>query len=117
MNDADFAQRYYAAWNKRDVDAILELYADNIEFASPYIAALGFAQDGVIYGKAMLRAYFEKALERAPELTFTPEALCVGTRGHTLIYRNHRGDLAAEHHQMDALGRLIVRAEATYQTT
>jgi ketosteroid isomerase-like protein len=115
MNDANFARRYYEAWNARDLDAILSLYADDIEFSSPYIAALGFATDGVIHGKAMLRAYFEKALERAPALTFTPEALCVGARGHTLVYRNHRGERAAETHEMDAVG-LVVRADAAYDT-
>ncbi|MEZ5996675.1 MAG: nuclear transport factor 2 family protein [Hyphomonadaceae bacterium] len=116
MNDAEFARRYYAAWNARDLEAILALYSDEIEFSSPYIAALGFSPDGVIFGKAMLRAYFERALDRAPALTFTPEALCVGARGHTLIYRNHRGERAAETHELDAAG-LIVRADAHYETT
>lgn len=115
MNDADFARRYYDAWNKRDLEAILALYAEEIEFSSPYIAALGFSADGVIHGKPVLRAYFEKALERAPQLTFSPEALCVGARGHTLIYRNHRGERAAETHQLDAAG-LVIRADATYAT-
>ena len=115
MNDVEFAERYYAAWNARDLEAILALYADDIEFSSPYIAALGFSPDGVIHGKALLRAYFERALDRAPGLTFTPDGLCVGARGHTLIYRNHRGERAAEVHEMDALGR-VVRADATYET-
>ncbi|MGD9814179.1 MAG: nuclear transport factor 2 family protein [Hyphomonadaceae bacterium] len=115
MNDIDFAKRYYEAWNARDLNAICALYAEDIEFSSPYIAALGFSPDGVIHGKQMLRLYFEKALERAPQLTFTPEALFVGARGHTLIYRNHRGERTAEHHELDSLG-LIVRAEATYET-
>jgi ketosteroid isomerase-like protein len=115
MNDAEFARRYYAAWNARDLNAILALYSDEIEFSSPYIAALGIAADGVILGKAMLRSYFELALERAPELKFAPESVCVGARGHTLIYRNHRGERAAEVHEMDAAG-LIVRADATYET-
>jgi len=115
MNDVEFARRYYEAWNARNLDAILALYAEDIEFSSPYIAALGFAPDGVIHGKPMLRLYFEKALERAPALTFTPEALLVGARGHTLLYRNHRGERTAETHEMDALG-LVVRADATYTT-
>lgn len=115
MNDAEFARRYYAAWNARNLDAILALYADDIEFSSPYIAALGFSPDGVIHGKEMLRLYVERALERAPALTLTPEAICVGARGHTLIYRNHRGERAAEVHEIDAAG-LIVRADATYET-
>jgi hypothetical protein len=115
MNDAAFARRYYAAWNAHDVDAILKLYSDEIEFSSPFIMALGFASDGVILGKPMLRSYVERALERTPDLTLTPEALYVGARGHTLVYRNHRGERTAEVHEMDAFG-LIVRADATYET-
>ena len=115
MNDADFARRYYTAWNARDIDAIMALYAEDIEFSSPYIAALGFSPDGVIHGKDLLRLYFEKALERAPQLTFTPEDLLVGARGHTLIYRNHRGERAAETHETDGVG-LVIRADATYST-
>jgi len=48
MNDAEFARRYYAAWNARDLEAIMALYADDIEFSSPYITALGFSMGGVI---------------------------------------------------------------------
>lgn len=116
MNDIDFAKRYYEAWNKRDLDAIMALYHEDIEFSSPYIAALGFSADGVIHGKPMLRLYFEKALERAPNLVFKSEEIFVGARGHTLIYSNQRGERMAEHHEMDVSGT-IVRAEATYQTT
>lgn len=116
MNDEVFAARYYEAWNKRDVEAICALYADDIEFSSPYIMALGFSADGVILGKPMLRSYVQRALERAPQLTFTPEALFVGARGHTLIYRNHRGERTAEVHEIDEAG-LIVRADATYESS
>ena len=116
INDALLAERYYAAWNAHDLDAILALYADDIEFSSPYITALAFAGDGVILGRARLRDYFIKALERAPDLRFVPESLCVGARGHTLIYRNHRGERAAEAHELDHAG-LIIRADATYETT
>ena len=114
-NDAVLAERYYKAWNARDLEAILALYSDDIEFSSPYIAALRLSPDGVIMGKVKLREYFEKALARAPELKFVPESLCVGARGHTLIYRNHRGERAAEAHELDASG-LIIRADATYET-
>lgn len=115
-NDALLAQKYYAAWNARDLDAILALYADDIEFSSPYIMALRFSPDGVLHGKQALRTYFEMALDRAPDLKFNPESMCVGARGHTLIYRNQRGERAAEVHELDAVG-LIVRADATYEAT
>ncbi|HVY84673.1 MAG TPA: nuclear transport factor 2 family protein [Caulobacterales bacterium] len=116
MNDAALAQRWYDAWNAHDVDAVLALYAEDIEFSSPFIAALGLTADGVIEGKALLRAYFELGLARIPDLKFTPESLCIGARGHTLIYRNHRGERVVEVHQLDERG-LIVRADAAYESS
>jgi ketosteroid isomerase-like protein len=115
-NDALLAKRWYDAWNKRDVDAILALYADDLEFASPFVSALGFGAEGVIYGKGMFRAYLEAALPRVPDLSFAQVALCVGARGHTLIYRINTGVLVAESHELDANG-LIARADASYETT
>ena len=116
MSDEDLARRYYAAWNARDVDAILALYHDEIEFSSPFVTALGFAADGVIVGKAMFRAYVEAALPRVPELSFAQVAPCVGARGHTLIYRLNTGVLVSESHELDGVG-LIVRADVAYETT
>jgi len=115
MNDARFAETYYAAWNARDLDAVLALYAEDVEFRSPYIAALGFASDGILFGRDALRDYFKAALERAPNLQFEPESLCVGAGGHVLIYRNHRGERAAEYHSFNAAGEVDL-AEATYET-
>ncbi len=114
MNDEELAAAWYAAWNARDLDAIAALYADDIEFASPFVSALGFGPDGVIHGKAMFRAYVEAALPRIPDISFAPEALTIGARGHTLIYRNQTGVLVAESHEIDEDG-LIIRADASYE--
>ena len=105
MNDAEFAERYYEAWNARDLDAILALYADDIEFSSPYIAALGFSPDGVIHGKALLRLYFEKRAGARAAADVSRRKRSASARAATrLIYRNHRGERAAEAHEMDGAG-------------
>ncbi|MBI1187680.1 MAG: nuclear transport factor 2 family protein [Alphaproteobacteria bacterium] len=115
-NDAALAKRWYDAWNARDVGAILALYAEEIEFSSPFVSALGFGREGVIHGKGMFRAYVEAALPRVPALSFAHVALCGGARGHTLIYRINTGVLVAEMHELDGNG-LIVRADASYETS
>jgi ketosteroid isomerase-like protein len=112
--DAKRAEAWYAAWNARDVAQIAALYADDIEFASPFVAALGFSQDGTIHGRAQLIAYVEMALPRVPDLRFEPQAICAGCHGHTLIYRNQSGVLVAEAHEFDFEGR-IVKASAAYE--
>ena len=112
--DAQRASRWYAAWNARDASAIAALYADDVEFASPFVAALGFAPDGVIHGKAQFIAYVQTALPRVPDLRFEPQTICAGCRGHTLIYRNQSGVLVAEAHEFDFHG-LIARASVAYE--
>ncbi len=112
--DAQRASQWYAAWNARDADRIAALYADDVEFASPFVAALGFAPDGVIHGKAQFTAYVQTALPRVPDMHFEPQAICAGCRGHTLIYRNQSGVLVAESHEFNFKG-LIAKASAAYE--
>jgi hypothetical protein len=114
MDEGPRATAWIAAWNSRDVDAIVGLYAEEIEFASPFVTALGFGMDGVIYGRDVFRAYVEMALPRVPNLHFDTVAVCAGARGHTLIYKNQSGVLVCESHEYDSAG-LIIRADAAYE--
>jgi ketosteroid isomerase-like protein len=57
------AEDWIAAWNHRDLEAIMAHYDDEIEFYSPLIAErLGIAS-GRLDGKAALRDYFARGLE------------------------------------------------------
>jgi ketosteroid isomerase-like protein len=114
MPDVKRAADWYAAWNARDPKRIAALYADDIEFASPFVAALGFGADGRLFGKAQFTAYVQTALPRVPDLRFEPIAVCAGAEGETLIYRNQSGVIVAESHEYDADG-LITRASAAYE--
>ena len=43
MNDQlaeDFAKDWIAAWKRRDVEAVLSQYGDDVEFQSPLVVAL-----------------------------------------------------------------------------
>jgi len=114
MIDAARATQWYDAWNARDAARIAALYAPDVEFTSPFVAALGFSPDGTIHGRASLQAYVEMALPRVPDLKFEPQTICAGCHGHTLIYRNQSGVLVAEAHEFDAAG-LIAKASAAYE--
>ena len=41
MAEGGLAERWYAAWNAKALDAIVALYADNVEFASPLAQRVG----------------------------------------------------------------------------
>ena len=65
-----FAQNWIAAWNAHDLDQVLALYRDDFSMASPYIAAIAGEASGKLQGKPAVRAYWQAALERMPELHF-----------------------------------------------
>jgi hypothetical protein len=108
-----FADRWYAAWNAKALDRILDFYANEVEFASPLVAQINAGEGGVIRGKADLAGYFAKALARSTDLKFKPIAECTGPRGSTLIYANHRGQIVAEAHEFNENG-LITSADVSY---
>src|SRR5581483_5892438 len=66
-----FAAEWMDAWNAHDLERVLEHYADDVEYYSPFIAALaepgGPGADGRLLGKAAVRQYFAAALaQRRP---------------------------------------------------
>jgi ketosteroid isomerase-like protein len=111
---ASFAEEWYAAWNSHDLEAILSHYADEIEFASPFVVAVYHDPSGTIHGKEGLRAYFARALERFPDLRFEPLDVLAGVDSVTLSYVSVEGRRAAEVMTLGPDGR-VVRVLAHYR--
>ena len=110
MDPEAFARTWLAAFNARDLDAILAHYADGIEHSSPTVVRVLGEPSGIVRGKAALRAYFEKALASAPkDLHYEPLRLHVGVDGLTLVYHRTGGKIVAETFHFDARG-LVLRA-------
>lgn len=112
----DKAERWFAAWNNREAEAILDLYAEDVAFHSPFVARLGLSADGKLMGKPALEGYVRSALPRVRNLKFEPIAVCEGMEDHILVYRNQSGHVVAERHDYNADG-LICFASATYSTS
>jgi DNA-binding transcriptional MocR family regulator len=110
----EHADRWLEAWNAHDLDAIVDLYAEEIDFASPTIAALGGSKEGRLSGREELRAHFARGLERAPGLAFMEEALLTGPGGYALVYRREDGARVVESVELDEHGQAI-RARAFYE--
>ena len=107
------ATAWYEAFNRHDLAAIMDLYAEDVNFTSPYIRAIGFAKSATLTSKADVMRYFEAGLSRIPDLQFTPVANCIGADGHVLVYKNQADVCVAESHEYDAEAR-IIRASAAY---
>lgn len=66
-----FVDSWIAAWNRRDLAAVLTHYATDVRFFSPIAAEVAGA--AAIEGKEALAAYWRDALEKFDRLEFTPE--------------------------------------------
>lgn len=53
-----FAADWCDAWNRRDLDAIMSHYADDVRLCSPKVVARYGIPDGWLEGKDRLREYF-----------------------------------------------------------
>jgi ketosteroid isomerase-like protein len=106
-------EKWIAAWNSRDLDQVLALYADDAEMSSRYIVALGFDASGTLRGKDRLRAYWSKALTLRPNLHFTLLETFLSPDSVALLYRNDLGKQVCEYLRLDEAGK-ISQASGNY---
>jgi ketosteroid isomerase-like protein len=109
------ASHWIAAWNARDLDAIMTHYDDAIELTSPVAARLLGAPGGRVQGKANLRAYFQRGLEVHTSLHFRLEEVFWGVNSVVVYFTDHTQTRVAEFMEMSAAGK-VVRVVANRNT-
>lgn len=107
------AQRWIAAWNAHDLPGILSLYSDDFEMTSPYIVQITGEASGTLRGKQAVGAYWQKALEKFPDLHFGSQQVLYSPASVTLVYQSNRSGLAAEVFFVNGEGK-IFKAIAHY---
>lgn len=108
-----FAAEWAAAWNRRDIEAVLTHFDENLVFASPTAKAV--TGTGIVRGKSALRAYWTAALARLNYLHFTVERVLWDAAAQELaiIYLSETGERkrrVSENHIFGPDG-LVVRAD------
>jgi hypothetical protein len=111
-----FAEAWIAAWNRRDVDAVLTHFAEDAQFVSP--VARNFVGRPMLRNKKELAHYWRAALERISSLEFELDHASWDERRRELnvVYEanlNGERKRACELMQFDESGRQI-RGEALY---
>lgn len=104
---------WIAAWNARDLDAILSHYAEDVVLTSPVAAKILGDPMGTVKGRPALREYFKRGLEAYPELRFEPLDMMFGLSSIVLCYCNQKGTKTAEFMELADDGK-IVRVVANY---
>lgn len=120
-SEADaFVTRWMEAWNAHDLERILEHYADDVEYFSPFVTQMaapdGPGSDGRLVGKEAVRAYFTAALERYPGLRFgSPSVVAPGSGSVSFVYMSVKGLTAVETLVFAPRSRLVARAHCHYR--
>ena len=70
----EFAAKWISAWNRKDVNAVLEHYVDDAKFVSPKAAT--FVGSSLVEGKPSLSRYWQLAAKKI-EFTLDHIVLCV----------------------------------------
>jgi ketosteroid isomerase-like protein len=109
---AAFAEEWVAAFNRLDVEAVLEHFHDDVVFTSPVAARVIPGSDGVVRGKAALREYWSAAAKIMPDLHFEVLGVYRGQSTLVINYRNERGGLVNEVLEFD--GDRVRRGHGTY---
>ncbi|MGY4395431.1 hypothetical protein ACVWZA_000592 [Sphingomonas sp. UYAg733] len=84
-----WADRWIEAWNERDLEALLALYASDVQLRSPL--AKVYAQDGVVKGRSNLGLYWGEAMRRMPNFRLEKIAVYTGHLTLALHCRDHLG--------------------------
>ena len=106
-------ERHWAdGWNGEDTDLIVEPFAADIVFSSPYVSRLvGDPSITTIVGFDAVRQYVADSFVRAtPGIRYTLDRTYVGTDSIVLIYTVHHptGDKpGADTMRLDADGRVV----------
>jgi steroid delta-isomerase len=79
----EFAQRWVAAWNRRDVDAVLAHYVEDATFISP--KAQNFVGTTTIRGKQALEQYWRTASAKIQTLEFALERIAWDGESRELV--------------------------------
>jgi len=108
-----FAEQWITAWNNRDIEAIMECYADDIDFNSPFISEMGIDVNGYITNKDELKKYFEKALQKNPELHFELLHILAGSHSIVMFYKRMNKSLAGEYVELNENNK-IIRSRSHY---
>lgn len=108
-----FASDWIAAWNAHDLDRIMEHYAEDVKYFSPFIAKLSDNATGMLQGRDEVKGYLAKGLAAYPDLHFKLLHTFVGVHSLTLYYQSVNNMVAAEVFELNARG-LATRVQCHY---
>ena len=96
MDLKKFAEDWIASWNSHNLERILSHYAEDIQITTPMIKHYLGVDTGSIKGKSAVADYWQKALEKIPDLHFELYECTIGVDSVALYYKSVMNKKAIE---------------------
>jgi ketosteroid isomerase-like protein len=97
MSDPAALRKIAEAWldcfDRRDLDGLLALYADDAVHTSPKIRVRHPDTGGVLRGKPAMRAWWQDSFDRLPSMKYVPTSI---TADHERVYMEYVREVAGE---------------------
>lgn len=88
----EIANNWFKAFNEHNLENLLALYDDNAAHYSPKLKIRQPETNGLVKGKAALRAWWQDAFDRLPTLRYEPTSLTANDARVFMEYIRHVHD-------------------------
>ncbi|WP_420603830.1 nuclear transport factor 2 family protein [Flagellimonas sp.] len=106
MDAHKFAEKWIKSWNSHDLDDIMAHYTEDIEITTPMIKMAAGIDSGTLKGKKAVADYWEKALDKIPDLHFELIDVTEGVDSVALYYKSVMNKRAVEVMFFDKMGKV-----------
>ena len=96
MEAKKFAKEWIESWNSHDLEDIMKHYSEDIEITTPMLKLAAGIESGSLRGKEQVRAYWQKALTKIPDLHFELVEVTSGIDSVALYYKSVMNKMAIE---------------------
>lgn len=96
MEPKKFAKEWIDSWNSHDLDDIMKHYSGDIQITTPMLKLAAGIESGSMQGKDQVRAYWQKALNKIPDLHFELIEVTSGIDSVALYYKSVMNKMAIE---------------------
>lgn len=86
---AQIGRDWLAAFNDKDLERLLALYADDCTHTSPKLRVQRPESGGKLHGKPALRAWWDEAFRRLPQLRYESQTITADAHRVVLEYLRH----------------------------
>lgn len=106
MNARKFAEEWINSWNSHNLEDILSHYSEDIEITTPMIKLALGVDNGSLKGKESVADYWQKALQKIPDLHFELYGVTSGVNSVALFYKSVMNKNAIEVMFFDEQGKV-----------